>query len=177
MHPITPRLVAAIAVMSLTTGCTAIGSTLKKYSSVLRNSADYETQPAAGPAPLAAPDPNLRAVLAGHWRMEAKAQDAVVANIVLWLYPDGRLTLLRDDSGGTNFAVQLWGTWEASAPAPDLFLLDLNYDGVHPKRRCNPVSDRCRDLLGPGRETWTFTATGSDTMETTGAVWRRSPLP
>jgi hypothetical protein len=176
IHPTTPRLVAALALVSLAAGCAAVSSTVEKYSSVLRNSADHEAPPAAASAPPAAPDPKLLPVLAGRWRPEAKARDALVPDIVLWLYPDGRLILLRDDSGGTNFAVQLWGTWAASSPAPNLFLLDLDYEGVQPKRRCNPVTGRCRSLLDLARETWSFTATGPDTMETAGAVWHRSPL-
>jgi hypothetical protein len=184
MSPAAPRLAAALAILSLA-ACGTVSSTVKRLGAGLHN-ADTEEgvdeapsppEPRPKPAPLAAPDPELRPVLAGRWSMEPKAKDALVPNIVILLHPDGRLNLLRDDSGGTNFTFQLWGTWSASASAPTRYNFTFDYVGVNPKRRCYALPGTCEDFTSGYREAWTFAATGPDTMETPGAVWRRSPLP
>jgi hypothetical protein len=184
MRPGTSLLVPALAALLLASGCGTVG----RIGAALHNSNDEDgtpeapsvpTRPAAASpaAPLAAPDPELRQALAGRWRVEElKQKDAVVPNIVLALYPDGRLTLYRDDSGGTNFSVQLSGTWTAAPLGSDRVQVSLNVDAIRPDRLCYALPGTCQPYTVPFTERYAFVRTGPDTMETPGATWRREPL-
>ena len=164
MHPGKSFLVLLVAVPLLAGACASVDKP--------------RTAPSSAPdqAPPVVTDLLLRQALAGKWRMEPKmGGDALIPNIVLELHPDGRLDLFRDDSGGTNFTIQLWGAWAASASAPDRVEITLGYVGARPGRRCHAFSGRCEEYKVPSPNTVTFTRTGPDAMETPGAVWRRDP--
>jgi hypothetical protein len=115
--------------------------------------------------------------LVGRWRMQPKEENAIVPNIIFVLRPDGGLTFLRDDSGGTNFSAQFRGSWVASSPAPDRVAIMFDFAEAQPKRICYPLPGGCKDYDVPFREEWTFARTGPDMMETPGAVWRRDLTP
>jgi spermidine synthase len=131
-----------------------------------------------GAPPAVAPpaDPLLLRELAGQWRMEAKERDALVPNILLVLRPDGSLDFFRDGGGGTNFSLRFWGTWAVTSPESGRLEIAFSFVGVRPERFCYPLPGGCEKHDVPFREEWTFTRTGSDTMETPGAVWHRHPL-
>jgi hypothetical protein len=123
------------------------------------------------------PDPRLLRDLAGRWHMEAKEKDAIVPNIMLVLQPDGSLDFFRDDSGGTNFSLHLWGAWAPSSPAAGRVEISFHFIGAQPKRSCLALAGGCEDYGVPFWERWAFTETGPGTMETSGAIWHHDPPP
>jgi hypothetical protein len=167
-------LVPTLAIPLLVGGCSGIP---------LHNSDEDVGTPETGvpdkTAPAAAPvrtDPALRQAWAGRWHVETLRQEnALVPNLVLELHPDGRLTMLRDDSGGSNFSVRLAGTWTATSLEPNRVRVSFNVAEVQPARRCYALPGNCQPYAVPFTESYALTQTGPDTMETPGAVWRREP--
>ena len=155
--------VLTLAAMLLATACSGIGKP---------GEAENVSDRLAAPA-----DPRLLPALAGRWRMQAKPTDALVPNITFVLRPDGALDFYRDDGGGTNFSSRFFGTWAASSPAPGRFEITFAFTGAEPRRRCLALPGECSDYELPVRETWSFTEGRPGTMETPGAVWRRSETP
>lgn len=193
MRPAQAPLAAALAAALVAGACARIDD-----PSALGEPAAAPPPRAAAPGPMPAPasvagasapispastspttDRRLLQALSGQWHQQAKEEirrNALVANVVLVLSPDGRLNLFRDDSGGTNFAFQSWGLWTASSPTPGVAEVALTYVGARPGRMCYTLTGGCQDFPVPVRETFIFTLTGPDTMETPGGLWRRSRL-
>ncbi|MFL5514985.1 MAG: SPOR domain-containing protein [Gemmatimonadales bacterium] len=175
MHPGKSFLVPLLAVPLLAGACASVDKPRTELPATLESALPSAPDQASPAVPPVVTDLLLRRALAGKWRMEPKMRDAIISNIVLELHPDGRLDLSRDDGGGTNFTIQLWGAWAAAASAPDRVEITLGYVGARPGRRCRAFSGRCEDYKVPSPDTVAFTRTGPDAMETPGAVWRRDP--
>jgi SPOR domain len=173
LHPGKSFLVPLLAVPLLAGACASVDKPRTELPATLESAPPSAPDQASPAVPPVVTDLLLRQALAGKWRMEPKMRDALIPNIVLELHPDGRLDLFRDDGGGTNFTIQLWGAWAASASAPDRVEITLGYVGARPGRRCRAFSGRCEDYKVPSPDTVAFTRTGPDAMETPGAVWRR----